>query len=923
MAKKKAIEKSIRGNSQPVSVKNVATPKSGRTRVERAYGSSANPLATRPDMLLPLGVHRSGTSVATRLLECLGAVNSTNLMPTVPGDIEKGSLEDYDVYQFNEFKFLPRLRTSWRNLAQVDWSNLPTKARSKFALEALEILRRNYSPSNPLSVLNEHRIGILLPFWLSVLRHAGYNPKVVCVVRNPASVARSLAKSDGFSIAHGGMLYTTQWLSILPCIQDLPVAFVQFDEVFASPTRVLKTVAAKLGIPVPLDFDSRVTEFSSSFLNPSLRHNTLERLDLPLETDLPSIAIDLYETLIAAAQSQNIKRTSKFIASAGHLFSAIQPVLSEFDMVIGEGAGCLSLPEGAVDIGGAFQKLADAEKNLSFAAIEKTNLEKQISELSSRFERLQAENQKLCDVRNALDRSLEVPATGDSATPSTSWGLGTGRDALAKEKEEHAVRLSELSSEGSNPPSRLESLTEVVRSLELENAALSKERDDLISENARLDSDAERYASVMEDRFKELAQLTKEFASLQDTLSAERQAADVLSLQTATNRGQLCEHTTALHKQLSESLSENATLTSRLCETASERDFLLARKSELDARIVLFEEESGTNASRLSQLEAEHSRLIDSHAILSAERDAMSERLQQMERELEDSILETGSLRENILAMESDRNALGGRLEGLEQEHSELIEQYNRLSTENVGLSSARDELLRKLEELTMEVQERSSETILLGKRILGIEGERDELGVKLEVLEGELGVKISEIDDLRRCILATEGERDALESHAESLTEEVQERFNETAALGKRILDIEAEGAERAAKIQSRMDAMAARWTWKLGAPFRFSWDKARNAAVKISRLPIALRILLKHRHTGFLDNDWYLATNPDVKQSAAQPLPHFAFHGAFEGRAPHAAFREADYISRNPSLVSRRKPPLVHYALKGWKQP
>lgn len=222
-----------------------------------------------------------------------------------------------------------------------------------------------------------------------------------------------------------------------------------------------------------------------------------------------------------------------------------------------------------------------------------------------------------------------------------------------------------------------------------------------------------------------------------------------------------------------------------------------------------------------------------------------------------------------------------------------------------------------------MEVQERSSETILLGKRILGIEGERDELGVKLEVLEGELGVKISEIDDLRRCILATEGERDALESHAESLTEEVQERFNETAALGKRILDIEAEGAERAAKIQSRMDAMAARWTWKLGAPFRFSWDKARNAAVKISRLPIALRILLKHRHTGFLDNDWYLATNPDVKQSAAQPLPHFAFHGAFEGRAPHAAFREADYISRNPSLVSRRKPPLVHYALKGWKQP
>jgi len=886
MAKKKAFEKSIRVKSQSVAVEDSASPVASRRPAERVrpVAKTFDTLATRPVMLLVLGMHRSGGSVVTRLLECLGAVNSSNLKLPVPENIETGFLEDYDIYQFNQIKFLPRLQTTWHNLAQVDWSNLPSAARSKFALEALEILRKNYSSSNPLSVLKERRIGMLLPFWLSVLRHAGYNPKVVCVVRDPASVARSIAKSDGFSIAHGGMLYATQWLSFLSSIQDLPAAFVQFDEVFASPSRVLKSVAERLAIPVPADFDARVIEFSSSFLDPSLRHNSLDRLDLPLEADLPPIAINVYETLITAAQSQNIKKTSKFIASAGQLLSVIQPVLSDFDRVIdelsGEGGVHLSLREEVGGLGGALQKLADAEKTLSFAAVEKSNIEKQISELASQFECLNAENLRLCDVRDALKGSLEALEV------------------------EHLAPLAEK------------------KALESENAALSKERDHLIAENTRLDSDAERYASAMDERFRELARLTEEFTALQDALAAERLAADTLSLQTAVDRGQLCEHTTALHKQLEGSLSENAALVSRLGETASERNLFLARESGLKARIASLEAESGVNALRFSQLEAEHATLVDSYSNLSAERDGLAGRLEGLEGELEKSVSEMDILRERILGLEGERDELVGRFAGLEQEHSKLAVGNSQLAAENAELSAERDGLAGRLEGLEGEVRERSSETILLGKRILGIEVERDALGAQLEGVEGELASRISEIDGLRGIILAGEKERDAMSARTESLAAEVQERFYEIVALGKRILYIEAEGAGRAAENQSQIDAMAARWTWKLSAPFRFSWDKARNAAVKISRLSIALRILRKHRHSSFIDPDWYLANNPDVKQSAVQPLRHFAFHGAFEGRAPHASFRERDYISQNPDLASRRKPPLVHYALKGWSQ-
>jgi hypothetical protein len=50
---------------------------------------------------------------------------------------------------------------------------------SELEPEAVDIIKTNYSLENPLSILKEPRIGILLPFWLSVLNKAGYNVKVV------------------------------------------------------------------------------------------------------------------------------------------------------------------------------------------------------------------------------------------------------------------------------------------------------------------------------------------------------------------------------------------------------------------------------------------------------------------------------------------------------------------------------------------------------------------------------------------------------------------------------------------------------------------------------------------------------------------------------------------------------------------------
>jgi hypothetical protein len=187
--------------------------------------------ALRPTMLLVLGMHRSGTSVTARLLECLGAKNSENLTGTGLCN-PHGYFEDNDVYKFNDSKLLPRLDRAWHSTSEVDWSNLSDADRSKYALQALEIVKKNYPLSNTLSVLKEPRLGILVPFWLAVLQHAGFNTKVVCAVRDPVSVIRSLNKAEGLSLPHAGMVFINYWLSILKYCKDLEVAFFQYDEIF-------------------------------------------------------------------------------------------------------------------------------------------------------------------------------------------------------------------------------------------------------------------------------------------------------------------------------------------------------------------------------------------------------------------------------------------------------------------------------------------------------------------------------------------------------------------------------------------------------------------------------------------------------------------------------------------------------------------
>ena len=65
-------------------------------------------------LVVILGMHRSGTSLVTKSIELLGYTLGDNLMPSGV-DNPKGFWEDLDIVQFND-KLLASNQTSWDSL---------------------------------------------------------------------------------------------------------------------------------------------------------------------------------------------------------------------------------------------------------------------------------------------------------------------------------------------------------------------------------------------------------------------------------------------------------------------------------------------------------------------------------------------------------------------------------------------------------------------------------------------------------------------------------------------------------------------------------------------------------------------------------------------------------------------------------------
>ena len=218
--------------------------------------------------ILVLGMHRSGTSALTRVLNLLGVALGDDLMP--PGeDNPAGFWEHQGVVDIHQH-LLAALGRSWDDPRPLPDGWLQTEAASRAQRELSSLLQREFG-SAPLWAVKDPRLCRLLPLWRPVLASLGIQPKVLLVSRHPAEVAGSLQRRDGLPPVLGELLWARYLLDAVAGSEGIQRGMVDYHALLAGWRDIVATINRDLGLR--LEPDAAQARRIDQFLDPQLRHH--------------------------------------------------------------------------------------------------------------------------------------------------------------------------------------------------------------------------------------------------------------------------------------------------------------------------------------------------------------------------------------------------------------------------------------------------------------------------------------------------------------------------------------------------------------------------------------------------------------------------------------------------------------------------
>jgi O-antigen biosynthesis protein len=243
-------------------------------------------------IVVVIGMHRSGTSAISRGLLALGVDLGDNLTPGLVDNNEKGFWEDLDVNALN-IEILNALNHDWHTLAPIREDEFSRTDLGPLLIRAVELLRQK-TKSIDIWGIKDPRIARLLPFWKQVFRHVDLLPSFIIALRNPLSVAQSLKVRDGFNDVKSYYLWLEHMVSAIIESGGHKRVVVDFDRLMDQPEEQLRRISAVLDLHAD---DTGLREYTTSFLEERLRHSRYKREDLLLDPFVPKLVSETYAIL--------------------------------------------------------------------------------------------------------------------------------------------------------------------------------------------------------------------------------------------------------------------------------------------------------------------------------------------------------------------------------------------------------------------------------------------------------------------------------------------------------------------------------------------------------------------------------------------------------------------------------------------------
>jgi hypothetical protein len=534
----------------------------------RVRSSTSKKPLTYPKGILVLGMHRSGTSAFTRVLNLLGCALPDNLIGAGDGN-ETGHWEAISVVSLND-QIFTSAGSRWDDWGPLndDWRQ--SSLRDEMLQKAVTLIEEHVDLGS-LFAIKDPRLCRLADVWLAAMEEAKVEPSVVLMVRNPAEVIASLESRDLMAPGYSQLLWLRHALDAEFFSRGSNRVVCRYDQLMSNWFSVIDRVRIGLGITLPRNSPSVHLEIKQ-YLNGQHRHH-----DIPVETVIGNPALsDWLRTTFAimmrwseeGEKSSDYAELDQIRLEFDRSYSTFARLLLPDDLAGEPGLGPRMKRELAGQVIAAQAASEEAEGRASAAAAREAELAAEIARLEAVTASANLDVEREAQHRQAIEAQLaEVQQAAQNAQTGFEEAEGRISAAVAREAE----LVGRLAVAESTVIQRQEELSQLMAQfLESEAASVQAIAKEAIAQEQLLDAK------------QRIAEATVQLEDLAQRSAAEREAAEIkiAGLQT-----EIVQITQMLQKQ-----EEEAKMTQGARELAEEALAAQQNKTnQLDAELKLLQ----------------------------------------------------------------------------------------------------------------------------------------------------------------------------------------------------------------------------------------------------------------------------------------------------------------------------------------------
>lgn len=416
--------------------------------------------------LLVLGMHRSGTSATTRVLNLLGADLGENLMG--PGySNDHGFWEHMEAFQIND-RFLRSLGMTWNDPRRMPGGWEETAEFTSALREIVVLLERDFAEA-PLWALKDPRICRLVPLWRRALENHKVAPHAVIVVRHPDEIAGSLAVRDGLSRSQVHLLWARHLCEAERQTRGMHRCVIRYDRMLKDWRSEFSQAGRELDLEWPVTFELAAAQIDG-FLKTGSRHHVAQK-DPLAPTDADMLWVDMaYRLFSAIPETGDWTEASALVDDFERVIAVGDAYLDETRVQLDELTASRSRFEST-------EILVNAIQQMTMASLQESEMRTQASMAAQVAE---------SDARTAAELSASREATTGAIDSRTESVLAFLQDDARLRQEQQAGLLEQLTEKSERQAERNQALEEQVAQLSCLVGARSQEFDALHSEIARL-----------------------------------------------------------------------------------------------------------------------------------------------------------------------------------------------------------------------------------------------------------------------------------------------------------------------------------------------------------------------------------------------------------------------------------------------------